>query len=68
MPSDHELKPEDITMLAGWNAEALNTAPDSANEIHGDNVAKQSGFKARLHLQFPDPTILVENIFLALTL
>ena len=28
-----------------WAAEALNTAPDSKNEIHGDKLAKEFGFK-----------------------
>jgi hypothetical protein len=32
----------------GWKAEALNTAPDSQNEIHGDRVATQYGFKGGL--------------------
>ena len=35
-------------MISGWQAEALNTAPDSANEIHGDRMAKLYGFKGGL--------------------
>ena len=31
-----------------WAAEALNTAPDSINEIHGDKLAKEFGFKGGL--------------------
>ena len=31
-----------------WVAEALNTAPDSKNEIHGDKLAKEFGFKGGL--------------------
>ena len=31
-----------------WAAEALNTAPDSKNEIHGDKLAKEFGFKGGL--------------------
>lgn len=31
-----------------WTAEALNTAPDSKNEIHGDKLAKEFGFKGGL--------------------
>ena len=30
-----------------WAAEALNTAPDSKNEIHGDKLAKEFGFLRR---------------------
>jgi len=35
-------------MINGWNGVALNTAPDSANQIHGDEIAKQYGFKGGL--------------------
>jgi hypothetical protein len=35
-------------MIQGWSAEALNTAPDSANEIHGDEMASKYGFKGGL--------------------
>lgn len=35
-------------MITGWQAEALNTAPDSANEIHGDRMAKLYGFRGGL--------------------
>jgi len=35
-------------MIEGWQAEALNTAPDSANEIHGDDMAQRFGFKGGL--------------------
>lgn len=35
-------------MFKGWTAQALNTAPDSANQIHGDEIAKQYGFKGGL--------------------
>lgn len=35
-------------MIRGWTAEALNTAPDSANQIHGDEIAKQYGFQGGL--------------------
>lgn len=31
-----------------WIAEALNTAPDSDNKIHGDELAKQYGFEGGL--------------------
>ena len=31
-----------------WAAEAFNTAPDSKNEIHGDKLAKEFGFKGGL--------------------
>ena len=31
-----------------WAAEALNTTPDSKNEIHGDKLAKEFGFKGGL--------------------
>ncbi|XOV88342.1 MAG: hypothetical protein ACFHX7_00300 [Pseudomonadota bacterium] len=34
--------------MQGWSAIALNTAPDSQNEIHGDQVARQYGFKGGL--------------------
>lgn len=35
-------------MINGWTATALNTAPDSANEIHGDEIAQKYGFKGGL--------------------
>lgn len=35
-------------MINGWTAAALNTAPDSANEIHGDEIAQKYGFKGGL--------------------
>lgn len=35
-------------MVDGWSGIALNTAPDSRNEIHGDEVAQQYGFKGGL--------------------
>jgi len=28
-----------------WSATALNTAPDSENRIHGDDLAKKYGFQ-----------------------
>lgn len=35
-------------MIKGWTATALNTAPDSQNQIHGDEIAQQYGFKGGL--------------------
>jgi hypothetical protein len=35
-------------MIKPWAAEALNTAPNSANEIHGDSMAKAFGFEGGL--------------------
>ena len=35
-------------MIHGWRNIAFNQAPDSANEIHGDKVAKQFGFRGGL--------------------
>ncbi len=35
-------------MIRQWSAEALNTAPNSANEIHGDAMAKAFGFEGGL--------------------
>lgn len=35
-------------MIRQWSAEALNTAPNSANEIHGDSMAKEFGFEGGL--------------------
>jgi len=35
-------------MIKGWSAQAFNQSPDSANEIHGDRIAKQYGFKGGL--------------------
>ncbi len=34
--------------IQDWSAEAFNQSPDSANEIHGDKIAKQYGFKGGL--------------------
>jgi len=34
--------------LDSWSAIALNTAPDSSNKIHGDELAKQYGFEGGL--------------------
>ena len=31
-----------------WSAKALNTAPDSQNRIHGDELAKEYGFEGGL--------------------
>ena len=31
-----------------WSATALNTAPDSENQIHGDDLAKEYGFEGGL--------------------
>ena len=31
-----------------WSAKALNTAPNSENQIHGDDMAKEFGFKGGL--------------------
>ena len=31
-----------------WSATALNTAPDSENRIHGDELAKEYGFQGGL--------------------
>lgn len=35
-------------MIKSWTAEAMNTAPDSQNQIHGDAVARQYGFEGGL--------------------
>lgn len=35
-------------MIKGWTGVALNTAPDSENEIHGDEIARQYGFEGGL--------------------
>ena len=35
-------------MINGWHGIAFNQAPDSANEIHGDRIAKQYGFRGGL--------------------
>ncbi|MEX0941536.1 MAG: hypothetical protein WD002_03235 [Pseudomonadales bacterium] len=35
-------------MIKGWTAEAMNTAPDSQNQIHGDDIARKYGFKGGL--------------------
>ena len=34
--------------MNSWSATALNTAPDSSNRIHGDEIAKQYGFEGGL--------------------
>ncbi len=34
--------------MNSWKASALNTAPDSENQIHSDDLAKQYGFKGGL--------------------
>ena len=31
-----------------WSSKALNTAPNSENQIHGDDIAKEFGFKGGL--------------------
>ena len=31
-----------------WSAKALNTAPNSENQIHGDDMAQEFGFKGGL--------------------
>ena len=35
-------------MINGWQGIAFNQAPNSANQIHGDDVAKQYGFRGGL--------------------
>ena len=35
-------------MIESWAAQALNTAPDSQNEIHGEAVSRKFGFKGGL--------------------
>jgi len=35
-------------MIRGWSAEAFNQEPNSANEIHGDELARQYGFEGGL--------------------
>jgi hypothetical protein len=35
-------------MIKGWQGVAFNQAPDSANQIHGDEVARQYGFRGGL--------------------
>ncbi len=35
-------------MIRGWQSVAFNQAPDSANQIHGDEVARQYGFRGGL--------------------
>lgn len=35
-------------MINGWNGVAYNQVPDSKNQIHGDEMAKQFGFKGGL--------------------
>ena len=34
--------------MGSWSAIAFNTAPDSSNRIHGDEIAKQYGFEGGL--------------------
>ena len=34
--------------MNSWQATALNTAPDSENQIHSDELAKEYGFKGGL--------------------
>ena len=34
--------------MNSWKASALNTAPDSENQIHSDDLAKRYGFKGGL--------------------
>ena len=34
--------------MSTWSATALNTAPDSENRIHGDELAKEYGFEGGL--------------------
>ena len=34
--------------MNNWQAIALNTAPDSENQIHSDDLAKEYGFKGGL--------------------
>ena len=34
--------------MKSWQATALNTAPDSENQIHSDEMAKEYGFKGGL--------------------
>ena len=35
-------------MISGWSNVAFNQAPDSENEIHGDELARQFGFRGGL--------------------
>ena len=35
-------------MISQWTAQAFNQVPDSANEIHGDRLAKEYGFSGGL--------------------
>ena len=35
-------------MIKGWSGKAINQDPDSANEIHGDELAQQFGFEGGL--------------------
>ena len=37
-----------MTMVTSWEGTAYNQVPDSSNKIHGDEVAKQYGFKGGL--------------------
>ena len=34
--------------MRNWSARAFNTAPDSENKIHGDELAKEYGFEGGL--------------------
>ena len=35
-------------MISNWTANAFNQVPNASNEIHGDRVAKEYGFKGAL--------------------
>ena len=35
-------------MIKGWSAQAFNQEPNSPNEIHGDELARQYGFEGGL--------------------
>jgi hypothetical protein len=37
-------------VTSDWKARPFNKAPDAPNEIHGDKVAKEFGFKGGLVL------------------
>ena len=40
--------------MNNWSAVAFNTAPDSENRIHGDDLAKEYGFEGGLLLTRPN--------------
>lgn len=42
-------------MTSDWKARPFNKAPDAPNEIHGDKVAKEFGFKG-------EPQPLAHNV------